>query len=154
MQKEYAEYTAQRTLADFIRTKKLRQTRERTTVLKTIYHMRDKVSIEEIIDEHKRLFPKVHLCRSTAYNCIRILLEANVIHELKEDNSTVYCKVFGSERIIELTCTQCRKTERIAMHHLGLVMENPGVTDFQILNYRVILHGICARCKMSMEKKH
>ena len=89
MQEESAEEQALQALFHFIETKGLRKTQERETGLRTIYNMKDKVSIEEILSKHQELFPKIHICLSTVYNCINILLEAHVINELKDKSSAV-----------------------------------------------------------------
>lgn len=151
MQEESAEKQALQTLFHFIETKKLRKTQERETVLRTIYNMKDKVSIEEIFNKHQELFPKIHICRSTVYNCISILLEANVINELKDKNSTVYSKVYGNKNLIELVCNRCRETQLTELNHIRPLLENIGCADFQVHNYRVTLYGTCAKCKMHMQ---
>lgn len=151
MQEESAEEQALQALFHFIETKGLRKTQERETVLRTIYNMKDKVSIEEILSKHQEFFPKIHICRSTVYNCINILLEAHVINELKDKNSTVYCKVFGNRNLIELVCNSCRETQLAELKHIRSLLEHIGCADFQVHNYRVTLYGICAKCKMRMQ---
>ena len=58
MQEESAEEQALQALFHFIETKGLRKTQERETVLRTIYNMKDKVSIEEILSSIRNFFLK------------------------------------------------------------------------------------------------
>lgn len=152
MQEDSAEVLALKALTDYITENGLRKTLEREAVLKTIYNMEDKVSIEDILQKHQELFPNIHICRSTVYNCIRILLDASVINELKDKNSTVYCKVYGNQNLIELTCRHCRETKLISNDYIASQLYNIGISDFKIENFRFQLYGICAKCKACMDK--
>lgn len=151
MQEHNAVELALNALNNYITTKGLRRTLERETVLRTIYNMDDKVTTEEILQKHQELFPNVHICRSTVYNCIRILLDAYIINEMKDKNSTVYCKVYGSEDQVELICNHCRQTRRVSIGHITSQIYNIEIADFKVENLRLQLYGTCAKCKMHME---
>lgn len=135
-------------LNKYIKLNRMRHTQERETILKTIYSMKDKVSIEEILKRHEEIYPHIHICRSTVYNCVRLLLEINVINEMKDKNNTVYGKTFGNQDKVELVCKRCRKSKLISVSHIGTLMTHLGCSDFKVQHYRLTLFGICASCKL------
>lgn len=149
MEKKKPEEEALENLLLYIQTRKLRKTQERETILRTVYNMEDKVSIEDILKKHQELFPQIHICRSTVYNCINVLLKANVIHELKDKNNTVYSKVYGNQNCVELICTKCRETRLTSADQFQPLLENIEFPDFQAHHFRFTLYGTCAKCKIS-----
>lgn len=151
MQEQNAIKLALNALNNHITTKGLRKTLERETILRTIYTMDDKVTPEEVLQKHQELFPNVHICRSTVYNSIRILLDAYIINEMKDKNSTVYCKVYGNQDQVELICNHCRQTRRVSLSHVTSQIYNIEIADFKVENLRLQLYGTCAECKMHME---
>lgn len=147
MEENEAVEQAMAELNEFIRNKGMRHTLERETILRTIYSMKDKVSIEAILKQHEKNYPHIHICRSTVYNCVRLLLEINVINEMKDKNNTVYCKALGNKDQVELICKKCRQSRLISISHIGALMANLGCPDFKVQHYRLTLYGICAGCK-------
>ncbi|MBU3854664.1 MAG: transcriptional repressor [Candidatus Paraprevotella stercoravium] len=148
MQTKKVDELALNSLFDYIEKKGLRKTIERETVLKTIYQMDDKVSIEDILKKHQELFPQTHICRSTVYNSVSILLDANVIYEIKDKNCTVYCKAYGNSDTVELICNHCRMTKLIPLDYISTQIYSLGIPDFKIETFRLQLHGICAKCAL------
>lgn len=132
----------------FICNHRMRHTLERETIVRTIYSMEDRMSIEDILRQHKKLYPQMHICRSTVYNCVRLLLELNIIYEMKEMNNTVYCKVYGNTELVELICNRCHQARLVSMQHISPLISSLGGADFQMHSFRLTLHGICAMCKL------
>lgn len=148
MEESNAERLAMTALNKFIRNNGMRYTQERETILRTIYNMGDKISVEDILTEHERMYPDKRICRSTVYNCIRLLLELNIINEMKDKNNTVYRKVFGNGNVVELICKRCRKTHLVVLNHGDMLMNHLGSADFQVQSYRLTLYGLCSKCRL------
>lgn len=148
MEKNNAVETAVMELNRFIRKHGMRYTQERETILRTIYSMQGNISIGNILKQHKRMYPRIHVCRSTVYNCIRLLLEINIINEMKDKNNTVYHRVFGNMDQVELICKRCHSCKQVSVENISSVVSKAGSADFHVHGYRLTLYGICATCKM------
>lgn len=151
MEEKEATEQAVTELNRFIKSNRLRYTIERETILRTIYSMEDKVSIEDILRQHEKMYPKIHVCRSTIYNCVKLFMSINVINEMKEKNNTVYCKVCGNPNMVELVCNKCRRSRVITITHVSELMASLGCADFQVHSHRLTLYGICAMCKLQSD---
>lgn len=119
------------------------------TVRVLLENEEDHLSAEDVYMLIKKKAPEIGL--ATVYRTLELLSELKIIHKLNlGDGVTRYeFRAEGAQRHHHhLYCLNCGTVDEIMEELLGPIEEQvKREFDFQIVDHRLIFHGICHRCK-------
>jgi len=136
---------------DFLKTKNLKLTKQRSEVLKYFLKIEKHLSVEDLYDTIKKNNPSIG--HATVFRTIKLLCEADIAREVNfADKIIRYEHKYGHEHHDHLTCLKCGKFVE-AM--------DPKIEELQIKlceqfgfipqRHRMEIFGICEKC--SKQKK-
>ncbi|WP_027308809.1 Fur family transcriptional regulator [Caloramator sp. ALD01] len=110
------------------------------------------LSAEDILNLSKNKCPQTNF--STVYRNLEILEELQLVHKTNMDaNSTCFYEIIDLDNHHHhIICTQCGKTKAIDFCPLEMFKSNIEDEDFELLDHKVELYGICSECKKKPKK--
>lgn len=132
---------------DILKSKGLKITKHRTSVLKIISESKHPLSAEEIYLKLKDNFISINL--SSIYKILDSLTSKNVISKciLGDDNKTSY-EMNNSEHKHHLICKQCKEVFPLTDCPLCVYEKHiKEDMDFDIIEHRLEIYGYCKNCK-------
>lgn len=119
------------------------------TVKVLIENQAGHLSAEDVYLLVKKIAPDIGL--ATVYRTLELLSELNIVQKLNfGDNVARYeLSTEGAKHHHHhLVCLNCGKVEEINEDWLGSIEEKVEKQfDFQIIDHRLIFHGICSECR-------
>lgn len=132
---------------DILKSKGLKVTKHRTSVLKIISESRHPITAEEIYLRLKENLISINL--SSIYKILDSLSSKNVISKciLGDDNKTSY-EISTSEHRHHLICKHCKDVFPIDDCPLCIYEEHlKKDMDFDVTEHRLEIYGYCKNCK-------
>lgn len=132
---------------NILKSKGLKITKHRTSVLKVISESKHPLSAEEIYLTLKYNFISINL--SSIYKILDSLTNKNVISKciLGDDNKTSY-EMNTSEHKHHLICKQCKDVFPLTDCPLCIYEKHiKEDIDFDIIEHRLEIYGYCKNCK-------
>lgn len=110
------------------------------------------LSAEEILNLSKQKYPQTNF--STVYRNLEVLEELNLIHKtnMSLDNTFYYEIIDIDEHHHHIICRKCGKTQAIDFCPLEIFKEKIDLTDFELLDHKLELYGLCKECKNKPKK--
>ena len=137
---------------DILKSKGLKVTKHRTSVLKIISESKQPLSAEEIYSKLKDNFISINL--SSIYKILDSLTCKNFISKciLGNDNKTSY-EMNTSEHKHHLICKQCKEIFPLTDCPLCIYEKHiKEDMDFDIIEHRLEIYGYCKSCKKKSKK--
>lgn len=134
---------------DILKSKGLKITKHRTSILKIISESKNPLSAEEIYLILKDKSISINL--SSIYKILDSLSSKNIISKciLGDDNKTSY-EMNTSEHKHHLICKQCKEIFSLTDCPLCIYEKNiKKDMDFDITEHRLEIYGYCKNCKKS-----
>jgi Fur family ferric uptake transcriptional regulator len=134
----------------FVRSKGLRNTPERETIIREIFSTPEHFDVEELYLRLKR--KKKKISKPSIYRLIPLLLETGLIQEAYfEDGHLHYEHIHGRQHHCHLRCMNCGNTIEFTEPSVdkleGKLAKKYG---FAIEGHKLEVFGYCPRCKGSM----
>lgn len=122
-------------LEDILRSKNLKITKQRITVIKSIVNLEDNATIINIINS-------CNMDKSTVYRIINTLVTHNIlIKDVNYNNNDYYMLKSNHKHYIK--CVKCNK--KILFDSCPI--DNIKVNNYEIINHSLKLEGICNECR-------
>jgi Fur family ferric uptake transcriptional regulator len=141
------------TLADFLKEKKLRPTRERFLVLEEIMHTNGHFDADELFSLLNAKGLKAS--RATVYNTLDLLVECGIISKYRfGEHQSKYEKAIGRPRHDHLICLECGDILEFVNERLTKIQrEVCEEKSFQMQNATLQIFGMCARCQSKKKRQ-
>lgn len=103
------------------------------------------LSVEELFNESKKLYPKTNM--STIYRNIEILESLNLLYKIMNDQGvTQYKLICCDAHHHHIICTHCGKTEVIDFCPLDTLESLAKEKNFHLTGHKLELYGQCSEC--------
>jgi Fur family ferric uptake transcriptional regulator len=132
---------------EFLKKNKLRRTIERNTILEIVCQTKDTFTLEMVgqqLDEKK-----IRVSRSSIYDTIKLLLEAQIIVRHQFTGTIVrYELKYAAEQYCRMICTYCDMVQKIKLDNkLKTVLNASKMPRFTVEFRTLHFYGICSKCK-------
>ncbi len=128
---------------EFIQTKGLKTTRQRSTIVQVFFRLRGHISVEELLREVKKVNPKIGY--ATVYRTLHLLVESNLVEERRfGDGLARYEGRNEVEHHDHMICLECGKIREFSNPKLIELQEQLARENgFKIFRHRLELYGSC-----------
>jgi Fur family ferric uptake transcriptional regulator len=144
---------AEAALKAYIRSRGLRETRERYAILKEIYLHLDHFDAEQLYTQ--LLGRGIKVSRATVYNALQLFVEAGLVRRyLFGEGRMLYERSLGRQQHDHLICLDCGEIEEFCDPQLGLVSESVGrLFGMRPKRHDLVIYASCERPNCSHRKK-
>ncbi len=131
---------------DFLRTKGLKNTCQRMTILETFLGSKSHYSTEDLYLKLRKDHPKIGY--ATVHRTLKLFAECGIANELNfGDGQTRFEPLYTEEHHDHLVCTKCGRIIEFKEPEIEKLQERVAAQyDFQIETHRHELYGLCATC--------
>lgn len=135
--------------ADFIKSKKMRQTPERFVILDKALEQKVHFDVDEL---YKDIENDYHVSRSTVYNTLELLCECNILrkHFLNE-NQAAY--ELAEDRHLHLICLKCGAVKEVHNDNVAEYLSTLKFRGFHPSFISTNIYGLCSSCSRKRKKK-
>ncbi len=128
---------------EFIQTKGLKTTRQRSTIVQVFFRMHGHVSVEELLREVKRVNPRIGY--ATVYRTLHLLVESGLVEERRfGDGLARYEGRSEVEHHDHMICLECGKIREFSNPRLLEIQQRLAEENgFKIFRHRLELYGVC-----------
>ncbi len=129
--------------AEFIQRRGLKTTRQRNAIVSTFFRMRGHVSVEELLNEVKKVNSRIGY--ATVYRTLHLLVESELVEERRfGDGLARYEGHSDVEHHDHMICLECGEIFEFFNPRLEALQEKLAEeNDFQIYRHRLELYGAC-----------
>lgn len=128
---------------EFIQTKGLKTTRQRSTIVQVFFRQRGHISVEELLREVKAVNSKIGY--ATVYRTLHLLVESGLVEERRfGDGLARYEGRNEVEHHDHMICLECGKIREFSNPKLIELQEQLARENgFKIFRHRLELYGSC-----------
>ena len=128
---------------EFIQSKGLKTTRQRSTIVQVFFRMRGHISVEELLRQVKRVNPKIGY--ATVYRTLHLLVESGIVEERRfGDGLARYEGRNEVEHHDHMICLECGKIREFSNPRLLEIQQRLAEENgFKIFRHRLELYGVC-----------
>jgi Fur family transcriptional regulator, ferric uptake regulator len=128
---------------EFIQTKGLKTTRQRSTIVQVFFRLRGHISVEELLREVKLVNPRIGY--ATVYRTLHLLVESGLVEERRfGDGLARYEGRNEVEHHDHMICLDCGKIREFSNPRLlELQAQLAEENGFKIFKHRLELYGTC-----------
>ena len=132
------------------------KTKQREEVLLIIKENKDKhVTVDFLLEEIKRR--ELNISRATLYRCLDLLVESGVLKKITVDDKNPPCYQLcehDDHNHFHLVCEKCGKLIHLDCEKIEELVEHIEEDHhFKVNPSRVVLYGLCEKCRLKEEKK-
>jgi len=134
-------------LGDYLKTKNMKQSRQRFTILETILKSEKHFTADDLYIQVKKANPNIGI--ATVYRTLNLLCESGICRELHfNDLSCKYEIIKENEHHDHLICLKCGKCIEIYGDEIEQLQKNIALDNhFSLKSHRMELYGYCSSCK-------
>lgn len=132
---------------EFIRSRGLRQTQERDTIVLEIFRNREHFDVDELF--LRLLAQGKKISKASIYRTLPLLVDCGLIREVNyEDGHWHYEQIYGRPHHCHLRCAQCGAIVEFEEPLMGVIEKKLAQTyGYQITKHILEVHGYCPRCQ-------
>jgi Fur family ferric uptake transcriptional regulator len=144
----------ERAFQEFIQSRGLKTTRQRSAIVSTFFRLRGHISVEELLREVKKVNSKIGY--ATVYRTLHLLVESGLVEERRfGDGLARYEGRSEVEHHDHMICLECGQIFEFYNPHLEALQERlADEHNFRIYRHRLELYGSCkdaAACERRQE---
>jgi len=141
-----------KTFSNYLKSKNLRHTAERTAIFDKICKTKGFFSPDTILQQLED--ENFHVSRASIYNTTELLLDAQIVVRHQFTSSIIQYELKCiAERYHYSVCTQCGSVSRIKNEHLNNNFINYKIPKFTSQYYALYIYGICSKCKYKLMRE-
>ncbi|MBD5328403.1 MAG: transcriptional repressor [Bacteroides sp.] len=135
--------------AEYIKSKKMRQTPERFAILDRALEQRVHFDIDEL---YRDIEKEYRVCRATVYNTVELLCECKILrkHYLNE-NQAAY--ELYDDRHLHLICMSCGKVKEVHDEGFNEYFEQLKFRQFKPSFISTNIYGLCSQCSRRLNRE-
>ncbi len=128
---------------EFIQTKGLKTTRQRSTIVQVFFRLHGHISVEELLREVKRVNPRIGY--ATVYRTLHLLVESGLVEERRfGDGLARYEGRNEIEHHDHMICLDCGMIREFSNPRLLELQDKLAEeSGFKIFKHRLELYGTC-----------
>ncbi len=132
---------------EFIRSRGLRQTQERDSIVLEIFRKREHFDVDELF--LRLLAQGKKISKASIYRTLPLLVDCGLIREVNyEDGHWHYEQVYGRPHHCHLRCVQCGALVEFEEPLMAVVEEKLSQTyGYKITRHVLEVHGHCPQCQ-------
>ncbi len=133
---------------EFLATKNLRMTRERSIIVNEVFDSHDHFDAEQLIQRLDHRNDGKRVSRSTIYRSLTLLEEAGLIRKVaRQDDRDLYEHDYGYPQHDHLICKKCGTLTEFYNEEISQVIEQIAREHgFRVEGHRLEVYGICKEC--------
>ena len=137
----------ERIFSDFLRTKGLKLTNPRKTILYTVFATHEHFNVDELYDKIRKKHKNVS--RATIYRTIPLLVESGLIKQsLRCMAKDHYEHTYGHQSHLHFICNKCRRIIEVESKDIEKILTRLAKEqEFTIEEFNIGAKGICKKCK-------
>lgn len=137
----------QKIFDDFVKEKGLKHSLQRKDILLTFLRTEKHLTADELHALVKKKNPAIGI--ATVYRTLKLLCECGLSSELKlGDGSVRYEHLYGHEHHDHLLCMKCGEFTEVVDPEIERLQESLAKKKgFKIKGHKLIMYGICSKCK-------
>ncbi|QDT52683.1 Ferric uptake regulation protein [Caulifigura coniformis] len=141
---------------EFLLTKGLRMTRERSILTEEIFADHEHFDAEQLIQRLAQRTDGKRVSRSTIYRILPLLEEAGMLRKVaRQDGRDVYEHDYGYPRHDHMICRKCNRLVEFKNTRVReLVEEIASEHGFRTEAHRLEVYGLCRTCSRPPESRH
>lgn len=129
--------------AEFIRSKKMRQTPERFAILDKALDQHAHFDIDELYHDIENEY---RVCRATVYNTVELLCECNILRKhFIQENKAAY--EMADDHHLHLICLKCGEMTEIRDEKVDRTTEDMKFPGFRPVCVVTNIYGLCSKCE-------
>lgn len=134
---------------EILKQKKLRNTKQRRQILEAFFSTEGHISVDELYSILKKTNSKIGY--ATVYRTLKLLKDLKIAEGIKVDNQKIlYEHKHENKHHDHLLCVKCNKFIEITSEEIENLQEKIARNyDFETLDHKLIIYGICKDCKKS-----
>ena len=138
--------------SNYLKSKNLRQTTERTAIFNKICNTKDFFSPDTIYQQLED--ENFHVSKASIYNTTDLLLDAKIVVRHQFTSSIIHYELKCiAEQYHYIICTTCGKVIRIKNERLNNSIMNYKTPKFTSEYYTLYIYGICSKCKYKIMRE-
>jgi len=137
--------SAETTLRNYIRSRGLRETKERYALLEEIYLRLDHFDAEQLYQQ--LLTRGVKVSRATVYNALQLFVEAGLVRRyLFGQGRMLYERSLGRQQHDHLICLDCGEIQEFCDPQMGLISESVGrLFGMRPKSHELVIYATCEK---------
>ena len=137
----------------YLKSKNMRNTQERFTILDKIFSLNNHFDVETLYNMLEE--DCYHVSKATIYNTIELLEECGlVIKHIYDKHQAKYEKVVSTSiNHHHLLCTECGKVKEVKDPEFIALMNAKKYTAFTVNYFQLYVYGVCNNCIRKMKRK-
>ncbi len=141
---------------EFLLTKGLRMTRERSILTEEIFADHEHFDAEQLIQRLAQRTDGKRVSRSTIYRILPLLEEAGMLRKVaRQDGRDVYEHDYGYPRHDHMICRKCNRLVEFTNTRVReLVEQIASEHGFRTEAHRLEVYGLCRGCSRPPESRH
>ena len=145
--------TPQQRFAEFLQCRGMRQTNQRKILLDIVFSSHEHFDADQLMERLPSKGEPGYVSRPTIYRTLGECVGAGLLRKFELDGRSVYEHDYGYPEHDHFYCTKCEtliefQNEAIAQ----LTTEVARQHNFQVRSHRLIIHGVCDKCRRSRRR--
>ena len=132
-----------------IKENRMRNTPERTEILKMLYSANNGFTPDEVCKAMEKSF---RVSRSTAYNTLKLFYSLGLVTRQQEGKVVRFEACINERDCFKTVCTRCGKTQRFEAKLLTNAFSSVKYKRFQVEQIVAYVYGICSSCQAKATK--
>jgi Fur family ferric uptake transcriptional regulator len=130
-----------------IKNSKLKNTKQRMQILETLFENEGHTNVDDIYQLVKKKNPKIGY--ATVHRTLSLLNKLGIIEATKIGNQKIlYEHKYAHNHHDHIICTKCGKIIEVASEELEKLQNQIAKKNkFKILDHKLIIYGLCEKCK-------
>ena len=142
--------TAKRSLTEYLKGRKCRNTPERYAILEAVYRHNGHFTAQEL---YESLQDRLPVSRATVYSSLKLFLQIGLVMKNVLDRNVVYEKCYGKLIRCRMVCTECGKTKEFTDEGLNMAIDGVKFKKFRMESSTVNVFGVCYRCQAKITRE-
>ena len=139
---------------DYLQSRGMRHTEQRRTLLKVVFAEHEHFDADQLLERLPAKGDLGYVSRPTVYRTLTEFVDAGLLRKFELDGRSVYEHDYGYPKHDHFYCTKCESLIEFQSDEiLRLASEVSQEHKFQAKSHRLIIQGVCEKCRKSRRRK-
>jgi Fur family ferric uptake transcriptional regulator len=138
---------------DYLQSRGMRHTKQRRSLLKVVFAEHKHFDADQLVERLPAKGRPGYVSRPTVYRTLSEFVDAGLLRKFVLDGRSVYEHDYGYPKHDHFYCTKCENLIEFQSDEiLRLASEVSEEHNFQARSHRLIIQGVCEKCRMSRRR--